>query len=146
MTLSAIEPESAADVEREFPGWEVSAGFDGRIHARFRQLPSVELSKEDLTQLRKALSCLYDGRTVAEALLLLRREARDSSEWHDQMTEMHSRRISALEEALSARWPRRLFLGFRLARDIRVSARQRAGMSWHQRREAYVFEEWLSAR
>jgi hypothetical protein len=146
MTRNGTKARSAADLEHSFPSWEVSAGPDGRFHARLRRAKHVQASANDPAELCHTLSRMYDADSIAEALLILRCEVRDNCDWADQMSALQSRRISALEEALSARWPRRQILRLRLASTIRKSARRRAGMSWHDRRAEYVFEEWLSTR
>lgn len=146
MTLNTTPPPTAADIQHQFPAWELSAAPGGRLDARLRQAPWVTATGNHATELADTLACFYNTGCMAEALLMLRHEVREYSDWQDQMNELRARRICALEQALSARWPRRLFLRARLARAIRHGACTWVGGPWHAQREQYVFEEWVSTR
>jgi hypothetical protein len=113
------DPEQHTARQHQFPSWEVSAAPGGRFQARLRQAPWITASGNDLAELREALSCCHDAGHIAESLVMLRHEVREYDDWQDRMNELRSRRISALEQALSARWPRRILLRARLARSIR---------------------------
>lgn len=62
------------------------------------------------------------------------------------LNELRERRISALEEVIAARWPNRWLLALRLRRGLRrsVHSNSRAGQSWHNRRAAWMTDEWLA--
>jgi hypothetical protein len=62
------------------------------------------------------------------------------------LNELREQRISALEEVIAARWPRRWLLSLRLRRHLRQSVRgyEWAGRSWHSRRAAWMTDEWLA--
>lgn len=55
------------------------------------------------------------------------------------------RRVIALEEIIAARWPRRVFLRRRLARELRASARAHAyaGRSFRARRGEATSDELI---
>lgn len=145
MTIDSIQTRTA-DIERQFPAWEISAAPGGAFRARLRSSPWVTATGDHLAELQSTLADFYDAAHVAEALLMLRHEVRQYNDFRDQMNELRSRRISALEQPLSARWPRRLLLRARLARAIRHGACTWAPGPWHAQREQYVFEEWVTTR
>lgn len=62
------------------------------------------------------------------------------------LNELREQRISAVEEVLAARWPRRWLLSLRLRRHLRQSVHgyDWAGRSWHNRRAAWMTNEWLA--
>jgi hypothetical protein len=146
MTLDTTQPTAAADIQRQFPAWDISAAPGGRLDARLRQAPWVTATGGDPAELADTLACFYNTACMAEALLMLRHEVREYNDWQDQMNELRARRISALEQATSARWPRRLLLRARLVRAIRHGTCTQAPGPWHARREQYVFQEWASTR
>jgi hypothetical protein len=65
-----------------------------------------------------------------------------------QLNELREQRISALEEVIAARWPRRWLLSLRLRRRLRQStnAYRWAGRSWHNRRAAWMTDAWVVSR
>lgn len=73
------------------------------------------------------------------------REEDDPLDVIGHLNELREQRISALEEVLAARWPRRWLLSLRLGRSLRQSVYSygRAGQSWHNRRAAWMTSEWL---
>ena len=46
------EPQTADDIEREFPEWQAWLGTDRRFHARMRSGSRIVVHGEDLTDLR----------------------------------------------------------------------------------------------
>ena len=62
------------------------------------------------------------------------------------LNELREERISTLEEVMAARWPRRWLLSRRLRRHLRGSVRgyDWAGRTWHNRRAAWMTDEWLA--
>jgi hypothetical protein len=62
------------------------------------------------------------------------------------LNELREQRISALEEAIATPWPYRWLLSRRLRRRLRQSVRSYdwAGRSWHNRRAAWMTDEWLA--
>lgn len=75
-------------------------------------------------------------RELAALLAETRRDLFEESDWDARQAEMLERRIAALEEITAARWPRRIAVRRRLARDLRASVRGYgwAGPEWFWRR------------
>lgn len=71
---------------------------------------------------------------------------RDPFDMMGHLNELREERISAVEEVIAARWPRRWLLSLRLRRQLRQSVRgyDWAGRSWHDRRAAWMTNEWLA--
>jgi hypothetical protein len=51
------------------------------------------------------------------------RSARQESDFNDRCEELLEARVSAIEEVIAARWPRRWLLAGRLRRSLRASVR-----------------------
>jgi hypothetical protein len=64
-------------------------------------------------------------------------------EWRDRLRDQDSARVSAIEQALVAPWPRRLVLMHRLRMHIRQSVRNAewAAGTWHDRRFQALADE-----
>jgi hypothetical protein len=62
------------------------------------------------------------------------------------LNELREKRISALEEVIAAKWPRRWILSLRLRRCLRRSVRDYgwAGPTWHARRAAWMTDEFIT--
>ncbi len=54
--------------------------------------------------------------------------------------------VLALEEFVAARWPRRLLVRWRLARDLRRSVAHIDGDTWAERRVNTISSGWLERR
>jgi hypothetical protein len=76
------------------------------------------------------------------------REEDDPLDVIGHLNELRERRISALEEVVAARWPRRWLLSLRMRRSLRQSVHSYGwtGQSWHNRRAAWMTGEWLAGR
>lgn len=75
----------------------------------------------------------------------LRRDVIADSLMTDQLADQLERRVIALEEITAARWPRRIVVRWRLARDLRASV---AGYGWvggdfASRRIQAVSDGWI---
>lgn len=75
----------------------------------------------------------------------LRRDVITDSTMTDQIAEQLERRVLAIEEVIAARWPRRILVRRRLARDIRASV---AGYAWvgddfESRRVQAIGDGWV---
>lgn len=68
----------------------------------------------------------------------------DRDDFVGHLNELREQRISALEEVLAARWPRRWLLALRLRKCVRNSVRgyEWAGSAWHERRAAWMTDEF----
>ena len=82
---------------------------------------------------------------TAGELAQLRGELRADTRWSEDADLMLERRIAALEEITAARWPRRIMVRRRLARDLRASVRNYgwAGPEWFWRRAQAIGDGWL---
>lgn len=81
---------------------------------------------------------------LAAELAETRGDLLEDFEWAMRQDEMLERRIALLEEIVAARWPRRIHLRHRLARDLRASvARYRwVGPDWADRRGQAIGDGW----
>ena len=79
-----------------------------------------------------------------DPLAELRRDMYKDSLWSDQADEMLEWRIARLEEIEAARWPRRILVRRRLARDLRASVAGYGwtGQNWRDRRAQAVGDSW----
>lgn len=75
----------------------------------------------------------------------LRRDVIADSTMTDQLAEVLERRVTALEEITAARWPRRIIVRRRLARDLRASVAGYgwAGASFEVRRIQAIGDGWI---
>jgi hypothetical protein len=65
----------------------------------------------------------------------------DGTGW---LNEFREQRISAIEEVIAARWPRRWLLAARLRRQLRASVSGcESGRTWHQQRAQAMTAEWI---
>jgi hypothetical protein len=62
----------------------------------------------------------------------------------DSLAEALEYRVSALEEIVAARWPRRMVLRARLARQLRASLRNVQGSTFAERRAEAAGLDWLA--
>jgi hypothetical protein len=87
------------------------------------------------------------GAAAAE-LAETRRDLFKESEWGSVQDEMLERRVAALEALVAARWPARISLRRRLARDLRASVRGYGwvGPEWFWRRAQAVSDEMGAQR
>ena len=84
---------------------------------------------------------------TADELAQLREDMDEDMAWAMTHDEMLERRIAALEEIVAARWPRRILVRRRLARDLRASVRHYswAGPEWFWRRAQAAGDELIAA-
>ena len=83
-------------------------------------------------------------RGLAAQLAGTRRDMAEDFEWAMRMDQMLEERISALEEIEAARWPRRILVRRRLARDLRASVAGYGwtGGDWAERRAQAIGDGW----
>ena len=81
---------------------------------------------------------------TADELEQLRRDVNHDIEWSMAQDSMLERRIARLEEIQAARWPRRILVRRRLARDLRASVAGYGwtGGDWADRRSQAISDEW----
>ncbi len=81
----------------------------------------------------------------AGELAQLREDMDEDMAWAMAQDQMLERRVAALEEITAARWPRRILVRRRLARDLRASVRHYGWVdrSWFWRRAQAIGEGWL---
>ena len=74
----------------------------------------------------------------------LRRDVNRDIEWSMAQDSMLERRIARLEEIQAARWPRRILVRRRIARDLRASVAGYAwtGGDWADRRSQAITDDW----
>lgn len=78
-----------------------------------------------------------------EELAALRKDLAQESLATDSLAEHLEYRVAAIEEVIAARWPRRIVVRFRLARQLRVSLRFFPGATFEERRTAAATADWL---
>lgn len=82
---------------------------------------------------------------LAAGLAETRRDVFEGSDWADRQDEMLEHRVALLEEIVAARWPRRMLVRARLARQLRASVAgygSWAGADWRDRRAQAVGDAW----
>jgi hypothetical protein len=77
-------------------------------------------------------------------LARLRRDVSHESLDTDSLMEHLEHRVIALEEIVAARWPRRVRLRVRLARQLRASVEHFDGGTWTERRIEATGTDWLA--
>ncbi len=79
-------------------------------------------------------------------LVDLRRDVIAESAMTDQLAEDLELQVVAIEEVIAARWPRRILVRWRLARDLRASVRHVQGRTWTDRRINALSTGWMERR
>lgn len=77
-----------------------------------------------------------------------RRDLSRESKWGAEEDETLERRVAALEEVAAARWPARIWVRRRLARDLRASVAPYGwvGPEWFWRRAQAIGDGWLDGQ
>jgi hypothetical protein len=111
-----------------------------RHHRHYDDESTVSGLREDLGAAEERIRELENNREVGQ----LRRDVNFADVVDDDFGEINEMRITALEELLYTRWPRRIAVRRRLIRDLRASvAHVDQGETFAERRSETISSGWV---